>query len=513
MKRLILWAAVAALALPLVAENPETAVERSHARAKQVLEEAVEANGGRDAINNVKNVRIKIAGEFIPRYQTASAEPPFEAGWFEEETILDLEKNRTAVWQKNKGAGFRGKQRIVINGKDSATFDLLNKTVTPIDATNMQQPQFVQYQRRLPSLILRTALGRDATLRYLGEEVVNGSKHDVITFVHQDGFQMALYIDGKSRLISKYELIYPDTLYGDEASEIYYQGYKKVGGVMVPSAWLWKQAGEVIAKYSYDVSFDQQLADSTFDTKTDGFTAQQPNLAAQRKVEVEKLGDGVYLVNNLGGGGYNVMAVEFSDHIVAVEAPLSTQVASQAIAEIKKAIPNKPIRYVAISHHHNDHSGGLRAFIAEGATVVTTPGNINYVKALAASKHVKDSLTENWKPLKLEMVEKGKRVFTDGKQRLELLDVGPNPHAKEMLVGYLPDQKILFQGDLFFSPFNGQQLGFAQEGTQHFAAKVRELGLQVEKLAGVHGKVGSLSELDQSIELAKKMEGDQRASD
>jgi glyoxylase-like metal-dependent hydrolase (beta-lactamase superfamily II) len=364
LKKLMLWAAMAALALPVAADNPETAVERSQARAKQVLDAAVEAAGGRDAINNVKNVRIKISGEFIPRFQTATAEPPHAPGWFEEETVMDLEKNRTVVTAKNKGAGFKGKQRVVLNGKDSFTFDLLNKTVTPIDAPALQQPQFVQYQRRLPSLILRTALGRDATLRYLGEEVVNGSKNDVITFVHQDGFQMALYIDGKSHLISKYELIYPDALTGDEASEIMYEGYKKVGGIMVPSKWVWKQAGEVIANYNYDVAFDQQLADSLFDVKPDGFTAQPANAAAQRAVGVEKIGDGVYLVNNLGGGAYNVMAVEFADYIVAVEAPLNTQVSEQAIAEIKKAIPNKPIKYVAITHHHNDHSGGLRAFMA-----------------------------------------------------------------------------------------------------------------------------------------------------
>jgi hypothetical protein len=99
-----------------------------------------------------------------------------------------------------------------------------------------------------------------------------------------------------------------------------------------------------------------------------------------------------------------------------------------------------------------------------------------------------------------------KRVFSDGTQTLELHDIGPNPHAREMLVAYLPKQRIVFQGDLFFSPFDGQALGFAQESTQHFAAKVRELGFGIDKLAGVHGKVGSLSQLEQSLELARKLE-------
>ncbi len=129
-----------------------------------------------------------------------------------------------------------------------------------------------------------------------------------------------------------------------------------------------------------------------------------------------------------------------------------------------------------------------------------------FVKSLVESKGLQDSLTNGSKGLRLELVEGKKRVFTDNTQTLELYDIGPNPHAREMLVAYLPKQGILFQGDMFFSPFEGQALGFAQEATQHFAAKVREMGLTVNKLAGVHGKVGTMSELDESLELARRMQ-------
>jgi glyoxylase-like metal-dependent hydrolase (beta-lactamase superfamily II) len=506
MKMLMVILVVGALTAPPAADNPETAVERSHERAKQVLDAAVEAIGGRAAVEGVKGVRFTLRGESWPRFQNVNAEPPYTPGSYEEETVLDLTQNRMSVEQKNKGAGFRGHSRIVVTGNGGQTFDLLNRTATPIAAANAQQQQFAQYQRRLPSLILRTALQRNGTLRYLGEDTVNGSKHHAITFVHVDGVQMALYVDAKTNLISKYELIFADTVTGDDASEIYFTDYRKSGALLVPTTFLWKLAGEVTAKWTYDVTFDPQIADGTFDSSTDGFRVQPANAAQQRTVGVEKLGDGVYLVNNLGGGVYNVMAVEFSDHVVVVEAPLSSQVAEQAIAEIKKTIPGKPVKYVAITHHHNDHSGGLRAFVAEGATVVTTPRNAEYVKALVASKHLTDGLAKSARPLNLELIDNKKRVFSDSTRTLELHDIGPNPHAREMLVAYLPKQRIVFQGDLFFSPYDGQSLGFAQESTLQFAARIRELGFNVDKLAGVHGKVGSISELEQSLELARKME-------
>jgi glyoxylase-like metal-dependent hydrolase (beta-lactamase superfamily II) len=500
----MLMVLAAATTLVAAAENPETAVERSHERAKKVLEAAVEAIGGRAAVEDVKAVRLTLGGESVPRLQNANAEPPYVPGTYNEETLIDLEQNRLAVVQKTTGAGFRGNTRFVVSGGKGHVFDLLNRTVNTIDA-GPQQQQFVQYQRRLPSLILRTALQRDPTLRYVGEDTVNGAPHQVITFVHVDGIQMALYVDDKTKLLTKYELIYPDAVTGDDASEIYFEGYKKAGALLVPSTFLWKMAGDVVAKWNYNVTFDPPLDASAFDDKADGFRAVPANAAAQRKVAVEKLGDGVYVVNNLGGGVYNVMAVEFADRVVVVEAPLGSQVADQAIAEIKKAIPNKPITHVAVTHHHSDHSGGLRSFVAEGAAVVTTAGNATYVKALVASKQLHDKLSTNGKPLKLELLDGRKRVFTDGMQVLELHDIGPNPHAREMLVAYLPKQRIVFQGDLFFSPFDGQQVGFAQESTQHFAAKVRELGFSVDKLVGVHGKAGTMGELEQALELARKM--------
>ena len=33
---------------------------------------------------------------------------------------------------------------------------------------------------------------------------------------------------------------------------------------------------------------------------------------------------------------------------------------------VRRTVPGKPVRYVAFSHHHDDHGGGLRPYIAEG---------------------------------------------------------------------------------------------------------------------------------------------------
>jgi glyoxylase-like metal-dependent hydrolase (beta-lactamase superfamily II) len=192
------------------------------------------------------------------------------------------------------------------------------------------------------------------------------------------------------------------------------------------------------------------------------------------------------------------MAVEFKDYVVALEAPLSTQTGSDVIKRIKELIPNKPIRYVAVTHHHGDHSGGLRAFIEEGATVVTTPGNVNLFKQVAAAKQ-DDILAKNPKPLKIETLENKKRVFSDATQTLELYDIGPNAHAKEMVVAWLPKQKILFQADLFFVAYEPGPLGYTQKPTLQLADKLKELNITPERIAAVHGRVATMAEFAQAV--------------
>src|SRR5439155_8064993 len=90
------------------------------------------------------------------------------------------------------------------------------------------------------------------------------------------------------------------------------------------------------------------------------------------KVQADKVADGVWY---LTGGTHHSVLVEMNDHLVVIEGPQDDARASAVIAEVKKTVANKPIKYVVNSHQHFDHTGGLGAFIAEGATVITHEGN------------------------------------------------------------------------------------------------------------------------------------------
>jgi glyoxylase-like metal-dependent hydrolase (beta-lactamase superfamily II) len=495
----ILLAATAA-ATP-AADNPETMAERSQSRARKVLDQAVEANGGAEALRAVEVVRLKLTGQTFPRLQMTTPAPPFEGGSFDETLLVDLENNRLRLEQKTGGFGFDGDNTVTIVDGTGNAYDNRAKTATPIPADQATQQQFIQYHRRLPNLLLRQALDRTNSLRYLGEDQFEGRRHEVVTFVMPDTQQVALYIDAATGLISKYELIFVDSLTGVEASEIIFGDYQKVGNYQVPRRWTNRQVGEDQTRYTVQAEFNPAVTDDSFRVAAAGYTVVKP-VPTNLEEKIDELAAGVYVIQNVAGQNQNTLAIGFSDHVVAIEAPGSSEGADAVIKKIKELFPGKPIRYVAMTHHHGDHIGGMRSFIAEGATVITTAANRPVIEEMAGAEQ-NDRLSANPKKPEFLLIQNGRRVLEDQTRKLELIDIGPNPHAKEMVIAWLPAERVVFQGDLFFVPNNDAPFGPPQPSTVSFAGKLKELGLSPSRIAAVHGDTATIEQFREATAAVK----------
>jgi glyoxylase-like metal-dependent hydrolase (beta-lactamase superfamily II) len=212
---------------------------------------------------------------------------------------------------------------------------------------------------------------------------------------------------------------------------------------------------------------------------------------------VTKHAEKIYTTN---AAGYNVLFVDFSDHIFVMEAPGNDRVSLQAIEQIKKTIPNKPIKYVAVTHHHDDHAGGIRTYMAEGATLIVVPGEEAFLKKVSAVrfKIEPDALTRNPREAKFEPVQNGKRVLTDGTTTVELYDIGSGPHTEGMLVAYFPAQKLIFQGDLLNRPPNGDY-PIANDTSVHFLNWIDSKKLAVEITIPVHGTPTTIADFRKAV--------------
>jgi glyoxylase-like metal-dependent hydrolase (beta-lactamase superfamily II) len=200
----------------------------------------------------------------------------------------------------------------------------------------------------------------------------------------------------------------------------------------------------------------------------------------------EKLAEGVWRIN----GAYNALAVEFADHIVLFEGgPQNEARALQIIAEAKRVIPNKPIRYSILSHHHFDHSSGLPAVVAEGATILTHEVNKAFLeKALNAPRTLApDVMSKSGKKPKVEGFAGDKRVLQDATRTMEVHLIQGLPHADGLVVGWLPRERILVYADMFNLPVPLNSVPNPPVvGTQVFLANIERLKLNPERIMSVH---------------------------
>ena len=216
------------------------------------------------------------------------------------------------------------------------------------------------------------------------------------------------------------------------------------------------------------------------------------------KVASEKLGDGVWY---LTGGSHHSMLVEFRDHVAVIEAPLTEARSEAVIAEVKKLVPGKPIRYLISTHHHFDHSGGLRTYIAEGATIVTHQSNKAFYERVAKLPHTlnPDRLSRERKKAKILAVG-ARHVLTDGAQTIEIHHIQGNPHNEGILMAYLPKDMILVEVDVYtpLAP-NAAPPATPNPNTVNLYENIERLKLDVGPIAPLHGRLVALADLRKTI--------------
>jgi len=291
------------------------------------------------------------------------------------------------------------------------------------------------------------------------------------------------YVD-QQNMVDRVETWLGENIMGDMHILAVYSGWKDFGGVMAPAKIVQTRGGWPF--FEVDVTAAKanppDLATlAPIPPAPAGRGGAGGGGAPAMNVTSEKLGDGLYRLTT-GPGSYDSVIVEFKDYVMMLEAGQSEARALAYIAETKKLIPNKPIRYVFDTHPHSDHTGGLPTLVAEGATVITQKSNEKFLSdALNTPRTLMtDTLAKNPKKAKIEAVEE-KKVYSDGTRVVEMYHAYPAPHSNGLLIAYIPKEKILFQGDFSVNP--GEP---ANDHVKALVPVLQKLNLDYDRYINVH---------------------------
>jgi glyoxylase-like metal-dependent hydrolase (beta-lactamase superfamily II) len=514
--RLVLAAALAGvLTLSFL---PSTAGAQSRAAASRALAEAASGLGGRTALAQLRTFRLRESGrafvfdEGLTPGNTVSPASTFTA-------TVDMELraagDRLRVDSVRTSLGTARRISEVLVGRRGFLrgVDTNGGTATTAAMTSDRWAAVRREQRLLnPQLLVREAVARPSLASTFPSRRLNGRLHRVLV-LQDDVAPIRLYVDARTGRI-------------DRLTTEDHQYFRRDVRIVVDYAkWRLARSGSVAVRFPRTVSM--RVAGQTLHTETRTFVAiNRPRSAARfrfpsgvrptfdstlaargarttewlmsfaqfgfpkdgsaDRIVPVAVAPGSTLITGIPN---NSMIVEQSNAVVVVEGALNDFRAEALIRYIRANYPGKPVRFVTASHHHADHSGGMRPFVALGASAVVGEDAVPFFRRVFASRNSRllpDRLDRSNVTANILGVPKtpGASVTLPDPVRPVMVLPEPTQHATTTILVFVPSEGVLFVNGDTYTP--GAPPG---PGAQSLEQTIEANRLNVRFIVGGHGTV------------------------
>lgn len=312
---------------------------------------------------------------------------------------------------------------------------------------------------------------------------------EAIDIMTSDGTELTLYADMGTKLPARVRSSAYNRNLGDVFVETVFEDYEEVDQIMLPTRLTTRldRFTTAIFEVNSSVNADTGKLEAPVGIKS------APAPVRMASVEVEQVARGIWY---LTGGSHHSVVIEFDDHLTLIEAPQGDVRTLAVIEQARQLNPDKPLTEVINTHHHFDHSGGIRAAIASGLTVITHEGNRRFVEDIASRSHTAapDALDQKPRPLRIETVAE-KHTISDRVRTIELYPVRGSAHSETMLMVYFPAQRILTFADVYTPPAEGEPIQGSFPFVTNLMENIETYSLRIDRVMPIHGRVVPFSEV------------------
>lgn len=506
-----------------------------------LIKQAIKAMGGTDALRSFKRVGItaEVTHWEPEESYVAGGEPRF------------VDHSRfTVTWDLEKGAARTDWDREI--QFPAVTHDIYSEIVTPIlgyvdffgTTLNIVQADLPQkgkqpmsgirvaahlreLERASPTLLLK-ALDAPQNLSTLPDQTLGGGVFEgayggvfpaislpAVAFT-DGGTKFTILFDRKTHLPAAIRTLDDDNIHGDSNYDLVLGNWQPVKGVLIARSLTYTLDNIEIAKVTYkEVVANPSIPTETFTVPNEiKATAKPPatgNVPYQwvlRRLNIGRFpdsdavnfmpGESLKLVElspnvqQVVGGSHNSLIVAMRGYLVVFDAPINEWQSRFTIDSAKARYPGKPVKYIVLTHSHMDHAGGVRTYVAEGATVIVpSPDKAFFEKVFKAAHTVSpDELQKDPKPATIiEVTDPMSLKDAGGEIRLYRI---PNPHVEGMLIGYVVNENLVWVTDIY-SPIRDKVKNPAGVA---FYETLKTLGLKPARFAGGHGGAGSYADFE-----------------
>jgi hypothetical protein len=455
---------------------------------RQLIADAANALGGVDRITKLKSLEVEGEGEAPNIGQNRMPDgdlPVWKVTDYKRTT--DLELGRTDMSQVRE-AQFQFAGALVQRQHQGLDGDVAVNITPEGQATRGGDAQARDRRREAlqhPVAAVRAGLAATAMVSNLRQD----GDDDVVDIETPKGDIVTLAVSRATKLPTRVTMMDANPNLGDVAVTTKFGDYEDVNGVKMP-----RRLTTTADKYP---QFDLRVSKNAVDVDTaalaapDSVKGAPAPVAPAITVAVEPVAKGIWRL--AGSGNHRSIVFEFADHLVLFEAPLNEARSKQVIDEARK-LSSKPLTHAIVSHHHFDHSGGLRVAVAEGLTIITHKDNEAFFKDLVARPWTvqPDQLAASPKPLNLQLVD-DTLTLKDAAMEVQLYHLLDNPREGTNLFAYVPSGRLLVQADLYDNTWERHLWG------QNVLENIERRKLRVDRDIPVHGAMEPFAAMVQNI--------------